>query len=711
MNALQSKPSTTLIAPLVTFRNNAEIAAADTAAAESLKTPQYIGRLSAYIENCWGAARRAKQNKEQQYLKNQRQRNGEYEPDKLQAIEDQMGGSTVYMMLTATKCRALLAWVADILRPVGENPFSVDPTPIPDLPPDVEDEIKQECMAVFQEVVNQVQQMGPAASLGEIAEEVREYASTRKDEVLCELKEEASIRSKRMMMKINDQLAEGGWYNAFWAVIDDMITLGDGIMKGPVIRKRKVHKWVQDPQTRKWVVKSVEQKVPEFYRVSPFDLYPAPDSRHINDGYLIERHKLTRSDLNALKSVEGYNDEMIDKALHDYSRGLSNTIASDTERADLEFSSGSQALTDSEKIEAIEFWGSVPGSMLIDWGFDAPDINPTGEYEINAWKVGNYVIRAVLNPDRLGRKPYGMDSFERTPGSFWGKGLPELMSDIQDVCNAIARAIVNNAALASGPQVEYDVDRLESEADTLHPWKMWASNSKQMNEGAAVRFYQPQIVVEPLLRIYEFFAAQAEDQTGVPRWAYGNSNIGGAGSTSSGLSMLMTSASRGTKEFISHIDTVTSSCMGRLYDYNMMYDPDESIKGDCNVVARGSAALLAKEQMMLRMKEVLAQTNNPIDTQIMGLEGRAVLLKETFKQMDLPADEIMPDEAKLKKIVQQFQQMQQMQMQQAMAQKGMVPPTNPQALDNAGNPAGNPDGNVFQNQPGSSPGVGGAPAQ
>jgi hypothetical protein len=116
------------------------------------------------------------------------------------------------------------------------------------------------------------------------------------------------------------------------------------------------------------------------------------------------------------------------------------------------------------------------------------------------------------------------------------------------------------------------------------------------------------------------------------------------------------------------------------------------------------------------MKEVLAQTNNPTDMQILGLDGRAVLLKETFKQMDLPVDEIMPDDAKLKKVIQQFEQMQaqqqQMQMQQAqqqgadqnpMAQQGMVPPKNPQSLDNAGNPAGGVDSNAFQNQPGVAP--------
>lgn len=709
---MQTKPVVGQISPLVTFKNNAALdqeAQANAGAVQAgLSTPKYIDALSSYIDDCWGEARRAKENSvEPQMLKNQRQRNGVYETDKLTAIREEMGGSEVYVLLTGTKCRALLAWVNDILQPVGESPFNVEPTPIPDLPPDLADEIKQETIAVFQEVVNQIQQMGPAVPMSEIAEEVREYARSRKDAAMAELVEEAKIRAKRQMTKINDQLAEGGWYDAFWAVIDDMITLKAGVLKGPVVRRRKVKKWQMSKASGKWEVVMTKEYIPEFKRVSPFDLYPAPDSTGVNDGYLIERHKLTRSELNAMIGVKGNNDVMIRKALAEYSNGYHNTLPVDLARADIEFSSATQAIWSSEKIEALEFWGSVPGKMLIDWGFEG-DLDPTEEYEINAWKVGDYIVRAILNPDKLGRKPYGVDSFERIPGSFWGKGLPELMSDIQDVCNAVARAIVNNAALASGPQVEVDVDRIEGETETMHPWKFWQSTNRQMQDGPAVRFFQPQIVVEPLLRIYEHFATQAEDQTGVPRWAYGNSNIGGAGSTSSGLSMLMTTASRGTKEFIRHIDSITASAVERLYDYNMMYDPDEDAKGDCNIVARGSAALLAKEQMLVRMKEVLGLMNNPVDIQITGPDGRAKLWQQVLKQMEIDTDGVIPDDAKLKQIVQQFQQQQAMLMQKSM---GQAPPANPQQLDVAGNPQGGVDANSFQNAPGVSPGMGGATPQ
>lgn len=79
--------------------------------------------------------------------------------------------------------------------------------------------------------------------------------------------------------------------------------------------------------------------------------------------------------------------------------------------------------------------------------------DPLGEYHIEAWLIGNYVIKATINPDPLHRKPYYKTSWENVPGCFWGNSVPDLCRDAQGVCNAAARALVNNMGLSSGPQV------------------------------------------------------------------------------------------------------------------------------------------------------------------------------------------------------------------------------------------------------------------
>ena len=397
--------------------------------------------------------------------------------------------------------------------------------------------------------------------------------------------------------------------------------------------------------------------------------------------------------------VDGYSEEHIRSVIKDYGiGGKREQLPIDSSRAMMDFGS-TQSLYNSDKMDGLEFWGSVPGSMLIDWGMKGA-IDEEMEYEVNALMVGHYVIRAILNPDKLGRKPYSVDSFQRVPGSFWGKGIPELMADVQDVCNSVARAIVNNTMLASGPLVEINVDRC-GDSEEIYPWKIYQSTNQQMSDAPAVRFYQPQIITGPLLQVFEFFATMSEDQTGIPRWAYGNTNIGGAGATSSGLANLMGAASRNIKEAISHLDRMDEGTVLRTYNFNMMYSPDQNIKGDATIVAGGSQAHLMREQKTIRLNEALATTNNPVDLQIMGIEGRAKILKSIFHEL-APEMEIIPDDNKLKALIAQIEQ----QQAQAFAAQngaspmggsqpgsGQTPGKAPMLLDNSGSPMGGGDAN------------------
>lgn len=699
---------------LTKYRSPAAVFAEQAAnAAPAPQENPIISPLSGYIKKCWDAAKMAKQPIEQQMLMNLRMDNGVYEADTLAAIR-QMGGSEVFVLLTAKLCRAAETWINDILRPIDDKPWTIQPTPIASLPPDIEMQIKGQVQGVYQETLTQIMMAGEQFSLDDIKEEIREYAQTEYDKTMQELQEEAVRRCARMSKKIEDQMAEGGFHDAQWAFVSDFVRLKAGIVKGPVIRQVKSQEYVRTQQG--WEIGAQASLKPTYERVSPFDLYPAPDSRGPDDGYLLERIPLTRKGLWEMIGVPGYSEENIRTVIREYGiGGKREQLSIDAQRAMFDFGS-TQSLYNSDKIDGLEFWGSVPGSMLIDWGMKE-EIDPEREYEINAIMVGPYVIRAILNPDKLGRKPYSVDSYHRVPGSFWGKGVPELMIDSQHQANVAARAIANNAMLASGPIVEVNSERC-TDNEKLYPWKIFQSTNAQMLAAPAVRFYSTPSVVMQLLKVFEFWSTLAEDQTGIPRWAYGNTNVGGAGSTSSGLSMLMTSASRNIKEAVNHIDRAISGCVSRTYDFNMLYDEDDSLKGDAKVIARGSSGFMAKEQKAVRTNEVLAATNNPIDFQLMGGKVRTRMLKTALQGLDIPIDDF-PDENGLMEIMAKIEEQQKIQLamqQQAMMAKGVspmggsqpgqmggAPGAAPRMLDNAGMPAGGTDVNTFQNQPGVHP--------
>jgi len=626
--------------------NNAEIDRAQRAQldaeVQARQNSEIIIGLAAYIKRCWDAARIAKEPINSMMLRALRQRNGEYEADKLQNIRKQ-GGSEVYMMLTEVKCRAAESWLRDILLDTGTPPWDIQPTPIPDLAPDQDSEIQER---VADRVMTIIQATGQSPSAAEMAE-LKEIAA---QEFRFQLLRAAHYRAERMKVRIDDQLAQGGWAEAFNEFLTDLVTFPCAFIKGPIVRRQRHLSWVRgaDGQT---TVEASERLAPEFERVDPFNIYPEPGISRINDGYLFQHHRLSRSSLADLIGVPGYDDNAIRKVL-DEGPGqswVSDTTESQREEEERKFYT---EMRPTDMFDALEFWGKVSGKMLREWGMDAEEVpDEAREYDANVWLVGNYVVKAVLNYDPLGEKPYAKTSFIKTPGAFWGRGIPEIIEDLQNVCNAAARALVNNMAVASGPQVEVNLDRIPPNEDItqMYPWKIWQVLNDPLGSSApAVRFNQPTDNANTLMGVYERFSRLADDHSGIPAYIYGDVDVKGAGRTASGLSMLMGSAGKGIRQVVMHIDNdVTKTVVKRQFVYNMRYDPDEAIKGDAEITPRGATNLAVRETVNARRVEFLNATANEIDISIIGPEGRAAILREVAKGLQMPVDEIIPSREKM----------------------------------------------------------------
>ena len=656
---------------------------AEQALQERQNQPMILG-LTAYLKECWEAARIAKRPVEQKMLKAMRQRAGEYEPDKLAAISRQ-GGSAIYMGITEVKCRAAESWLRDILLDTGEPPWGISPTPIPDLSPQQQAQV-QEMFA--EKIVNLIQDSGQAPNKEELAE-LREMVS---QDFRFKMLQEAQNRADKMTHKIADQFAQGGWADAFNEFITDLVTFPAAFVKGPVIRRQRTLGWTKDAYG-KTTVEASERLAPEYERVDPFKIYPEPGITHISDGYLFEHHPLTRMDLSDLIGVPGYDEEAIRAILRDGPGATWFVEDIELQKDELEnkFSSYMRPTT---TYDALEFWGKVSGQMLIDWGLDEEDIpDPAREYDANVWLVGNYVIKAVLNYDPLGQKPYTKTSFIKTPGSLWGRGIPETIEDVQNVCNAAARALVNNMGIASGPQVEVNLERIPPNEDItqIYPWKIWQVTNDPLGSGQpAVRFAQPDDNAQTLLVVFEKFSRLADDHSGIPGYIYGDMDVQGAGRTSSGLSMLMGAAGKGIRQVVAHIDAdIIKPIVYRQFVYNMRYDEDESIKGDVEVMAKGAINLAIKETVNVRRIEFLNATANPIDMEIMGVDGRAAVLREVAKGLQMDTDDVVPTKEKANYISGIKAKAEAMQGQQG---------GEPQALDPSGAPRGGRDGNVVSNR-------------
>lgn len=602
---------------------------------------QAMTHLGSHVMRCWQAAAMAKERHKQVMLSALRQRLGEYDPDILAEIR-RMGGNVTYMMLTQVKCRAAESWIKEIMFTPGERPFTVDPTPVADIPTQVRDMIRNRVLQELTEL--------EAAGMVPSPEAVQQRLNTVEASVQQHAQRKADAQAEGMEDYIDDIYVEGKFYDELESFVNDLVTYPTAFMNGPIRIMRRGLEWAEDEYGQVHPV--VKGKIERAFRcVSPFDMFPGPDAKHLDDGYLIERRRFRRKALYDLKDVPGYDGQAIRDVIERYGdSGYELPLQTDDERDDLE-GRHTEELSNDTEIEAIVYWGQIRGKMLLDWGLTEEEIpDPDDDYECNVIMVGEYIIRAALNPHPLFQRPYHSASFERVNGQIWGKGIPQLIQDVQQMANATARALANNMALSSGPMVEISVDRLaDGETVTkLYPWRQIQTKEGQaQGAGAgqpAVRFHQPNSNVDSLVKVYEFFSQLADEHSGIPPYAQGVNTSGGAAGTASGLSMLMDHAARGIKQAVKNIDKVITRVTEALHLDVMLYDPgiDHLKLGDVKIRARASTALVNRERQALRQTELANAMNNPVDMQIIGPRGRAHQLRELFKAVNIDPENVVP---------------------------------------------------------------------
>jgi hypothetical protein len=665
---------------LVQVAGPGDIAARDRAvadAAEAARTPQVLA-ISAHIDACFELAKREKSSLERRILDGRRRERGEYDAATLAQIRE-YGGSETWIPATATKCTAAMAWLSDLLLTSQDRSWGLEPTPVPDLPESALQAIVENVVAASsaQEAAGQGQ-MTPEAAY--------EMASGLRTQIMDKTTAEAAKRAAKMQDRIDDQLAEGGFWNALSEVIADLIVTPMGVLKGPVVRNRRRLAWdrVTGPDGTASANPNVKTlPVVEFEAIDPLDFYPAPNARTVQSAaFICERQQLSRRDIVSLKGAEGYSAEQIDAALAEYgTSGNIGTAVPDASRAVLENKPGYPLGRGLDTIEAVEFWGSVSGIMLKEWGLTVQD--ESAEYDITALKIGRHVVKCVLNEHPTGARPYYVTQFKPVKGSLSGQGLPEVVASCQDMQNAMVRHLQNNLAISSGPQVGVDLSALEDgfQWRKMYPWKVWPFKRGSPGTGnIPVTFFQPENNSAELMGVFKEFGNVLDDVSGVPRYLYGNDQIGGAGSTASGLSMLLNSAGKRMKLILFYLDrNIIEPVIREMHTFNMLYDPDESIKGDVNVVPQGAMALVAKEYGQQARMNILAQTNNPTDMQLIGLQGRLKLWRSVLQAMNIPEDTFPTDE-------EMTARMNAMAEQQAMAQQQKAMPMPPAQAPQPGVP-------------------------
>jgi len=619
-------------------------------------SPESMNALAGYIRSSWARNKRARDVVEHRLLACLRARRGVYAQAEMAEMWTADAGEPIYLALAATKMRAAEAALRELLLPDGERPWGLEATPIPDLPPEVSAPIEERAAWMARQQMHQVAaRTGKVVALDQFAAIAARLQAQLRDEVLEASRKEAKTRAIRMEDVIEERMERGGYYKAIAEYVQHFCTYPAAVLKGPFLRRGKRLQWLRAAEPD--VVSAPELT---WAAVSPFDCYPAPEAESCQDGDFIERIRMTRADLYECIGTPGYSEKSIRAVLEQHqSGGLRAWLWSDAERRMLEGETHDVWIPD-YLVDALHFWGSVEGRVLLEYGITEGVGDPLGYYEVDAVLIGSEVIRCEINDDPLGRRPYHNASYDPVPGAFWGNSIYDMMRDCQAMVNACARALNANLGLASGPIMGIDMSQLAAGQDpkALRPLQIIQLDRSRAQAAAdPIRWYQADSRAAELLSIIEKFEQKADDLTGIPRYMYGNENMNGAGATASGLSMLMGTAAKGLQRAVANIDRgVISRTVEAAYLHEMLYNPDESIKGDCAVSARGTAALLIKEHLQQTRTQFLALTANPIDMQIIGMKGRRAVLAEVVKALAMPVEDIVPSEQELAAQLNQQQQ-------------------------------------------------------
>ena len=208
-------------------------------------------------------------------------------------------------------------------------------------------------------------------------------------------------------------------------------------------------------------------------------------------------------------------------------------------------------------------------------------------------------------------------------------------------------------SIASGPQVIVNDDRIadNENGDDMYPWKRWHVVNDPMgtNSQPPISFFQPQSFAQELLGVYEKFTQIADDLSAIPRYITGSERMGGAGRTASGLAMLMGNAAKILQTVAANIDRdVIEPVIVDLYDMVMLTDTTGMLRGDESIDVLGVNVAIQRETQRQRQLEFLQITANPIDMQIMGVPGRAEVLRSVAEGIGLQGSTIVPSEEELK---------------------------------------------------------------
>ena len=647
---------------------------------DSVQADIGVSSIIPFIQERYQKAEDYRYQDEERWIRAYRNYRGLYGPD-VQFTEAEK--SRVFVKVTKTKTLAAYGQIVDVLFANNRFPLSIDPTELPEgVVADVHfDPQEPEQLREQEDLTSPYGFRGdgrdlPAGATAKTLTEKLGPLEQKLDSVQDKLKEgpgqtptaiefsPAMVAAKKMQKKIHDQLDESGASKSLRSSSFEMALFGTGVMKGPFAEDKEYPNWNDEGE-----YDPLFKTIPKVSHVSVWNFYPDPDANNMDEAqYIIERHKMSRSQLRNLKKRPYFRSQVIDEAIS-YGENYTKKYWED-DLADYAPEHGV------DRFEVLEYWGMVDVEMLQEQDIEIPkELQDFDELQANVWVCNNKLIRMVLNPFKPSKIPYVAAPYELNPYSFFGIGIAENLDDTQTLMNGFMRMAVDNAVLSGNLLIEVDETNLVPGQDlTVYPGKVFRRQGGAPGQAIFGTKY-PNVSSENMM-MFDKARQLADESSGFPSFAHGQTGITGVGRTASGISMLMGAAAGSIKTVIKNVDDYLLRPLGEgLFRFNMQFDFDPSIKGDLEVKARGTESLMANEVRSQRLMQFLQISSNPALAPFAKFQ---YVIREIAKSMGLDPEKVtnnMSEAALQAEILKGFQQPMDQQGQQAPAGANPMDPT------------------------------------
>lgn len=566
---------------------------------------------------------------EQRWLEDYQQYEGSYDEATQSFFDAHPDRSSVFLNITRPSTDLSVAQLADLLFPTDDKNYGVSPTPSPEIQEDLLSHEGATDVATGQPLVDP--ETGEQLPMAELAHHAMHM-----------IKE----RAKKMEREIDDALKECHYAREARRCLHHAGIFGTGVLCGPEGYMQEIHGYTKGAEG---IELDIEEKLrPRARAVAPWDFYPDMSAATLDEAeYLFERAFMTKTQLLSLREIPGILEDGLRQLLERDPKSIRSPAAGSINALRM-LSSNAGDFRDS-RYEVWVYTGPIEAEALKEAGIKGIDPeDPMQHYEGIVVFCDGIVLKVALNPLDTEQRPYSVFNWRQDEFSIFGYGVPHSCRNEQRILNTAWRLMLDNSAKSAGPQVVMKRSALVP-ADgsgnyTLTPWKTWLADETVADVRSAFTVFNLPSVQEEMSNIL-MLARQFLDQTvGLPPQP--GQGTGQAPNTLGGMSMLMNASNTDRRRQVRDWDDhITTPLITRFFQWMMQYHPDDEIKGDFKIVARGTSALLMREQQAINLMAVLDKyAAHPA---LAGVVKPDATLRKVIEAMHIDPSEVVKTEEEL----------------------------------------------------------------